>query len=94
MRTYRLTVDHLQLITFFIHGESTPAGTSTKWMITGFIAVGLVRGLLPNNEITLLFYITQKMIFISIEPKDANAKYGKTKFTRFSLTKAHQNLFL
>lgn len=33
------------------------------------------------------------MIFIPIEPKDANAKYEKTKLTRFSFNKAYQNLY-
>lgn len=33
------------------------------------------------------------MIFISIEPKDANTKYERNKFTRFSFTNAYQNLY-
>jgi hypothetical protein len=33
------------------------------------------------------------MIFITIAPKDAKTKYEKTKFTRFNLIKAYQNLY-
>ena len=63
-------------------------------MITGFIDEGRVLGRLPSVVLYQHVYNTQKMIFITTEPKDANTKYERNKFSRFSFIKAYHNLFL
>jgi len=56
-------------------------------VVTGFIEEGRVLGRLPSVEQLPLSYITEKMIFITIEPKMPTQSMKKTSSPDLVLTK-------